>query len=564
MGHLTSTSPTLAVLPGTAPAPPGRATRLRLRRWWVVAVGLAVLWGVVAGALTPRSPQTTGAAMASIVVSLAVGVAAGLLTRSRWAVVLVPAAFAVAFEIVRLRVEGPTVDAPHLSTYGVFAFVVGRGFHALLSLLPLAVGAAWGALAAARRDGHLPAGRGRRALRWTAVAASVVVVAGLAFLVARPASTAPITGVNGEPVPGSIAELTSINVNGRELGMMIRGHDIGNPVLLFLAGGPGGSERGAMRNHLPELEKDFTVATLDQRGTGTSYPALDPIGTYTLESAVEDTIATTTYLRERFGVERVVLVGQSWGTILGVLAVQREPTLYSAFVGVGQMVSPVETDRVFYTDTLAWAREARQTGLASKLERIGPPPYTSMLDYETALSSEQRVYPYDHWATARARAASRRTSSCRSTRSSIRSTCSQGSWTPSERSTPASKTSTCGGTRPRSRSRCSSSRAPTRLRVAPHRLRARYAQLAAPTKELVVLNRSGPPAAVRTTRRVRRVPDLTRAAIHALTTRGAVRPSGPGGSPAWLRGPGCSCPAPAHAPARRPLRAGTPGLRAWG
>ena len=282
---------------------------------------------------------------------------------------LAPVVFAVAFEIVRLPVEGPTVDAPHLSTYGVFAFVVGRGFHALLSLLPMAVGAAWGAFAAARRDGHLRAGRGRRVLRWTAVTASVVVVAGLALLVARPASTAPITGANGEPVPGSIAELTSINVNGRELGLMIRGHDTGNPVLLFLAGGPGGSELGAMRNHLPAFEKDFTVATLDQRGTGTSYPALDPIGTYTLESAVEDTIATTNYLRERFGVERVVLVGQSWGTILGVLAVHREPALYSAFVGVGQMVSPVETDRVFYTDTLAWAREPGQTGLAAELER---------------------------------------------------------------------------------------------------------------------------------------------------------------------------------------------------
>ncbi len=177
---------------------------------------------------------------------------------------------------------------------------------------------------------------------------------------------------------------------------MIRGHDTGNPVLLFLAGGPGGSELGAMRNHLPALEEGFTVATLDQRGTGTSYPALDPSDTYTLESAIDDTIATTNYLRERFVTDRVVLVGQSWGTILGVLTVRQEPRLYSAFVGVGQMVSPVETDRIFYTDTLAWAREQGQTGLATELQEIGPPPYTSMLDYETALSSEQEVYPYDH------------------------------------------------------------------------------------------------------------------------------------------------------------------------
>jgi pimeloyl-ACP methyl ester carboxylesterase len=227
------------------------------------------------------------------------------------------------------------------------------------------------------------------------------VVAGLTLLVARPASTAPITGADGAPLQDSIAELTSIDVNGHELGLMIRGHNTGNPVLLFLAGGPGGSELGAVRNHLTTLEEDFTMATLDQRGTGTSYAALDPTDTYTLKSAIDDTIATTNHLRERFSTDRVALVGQSWGTILGVLTVAQEPTLYSAFVGVGQMVSPVETDRIFYTDTLAWARQQGQDGLATTLEKIGPPPYTSMLDYETALSYEQEVYPTTTSATVK-------------------------------------------------------------------------------------------------------------------------------------------------------------------
>ena len=367
-----------------------------VRRGWVVAVVLAAGWGVVAGVLTPRSPQTNVAALASVVVSLAIGVTAGLLTRSRWAMLVAPFVFAVAFEITRMPLDGPTVDAPHLSTYGVLALVVGRGFHALVSLLPMAIGAAWGAFTVAGRHGHLRAGRARSILRWTAMTASAALLVGVTLVVARPASTAAITGADGEPLPGSIAELTSIDVNGRELGLMIRGHDTHNPVLLFLAGGPGGSELGAMRNHLPVLEEHFTVATLDQRGTGTSYPALDPSDTYTLESAIADTVATTNYLRARFAVDRVVLVGQSWGTILGVLTVRQEPTLYSALVGVGQMVSPVETDRIFYTDTLAWAREHGESGLATELEEIGRPPYTSILQYETALSFEQEVYPYDH------------------------------------------------------------------------------------------------------------------------------------------------------------------------
>jgi hypothetical protein len=162
-------------------------------REWVVAVGLAAMWGVLVGVLTPRSPQTTIAALTSILVSLALGVAAGRLTRSRWAMLVAPLVFAVTFEIVRMSLEGPTVDAPHLSTYGVLALLVGRGLHALLSLLPMTIGSARGAFAAARRHGHLHAGRIRGLLRWTARRGRP----GITLGIGRPASTAPITDTNG-------------------------------------------------------------------------------------------------------------------------------------------------------------------------------------------------------------------------------------------------------------------------------------------------------------------------------------------------------------------------------
>ena len=177
---------------------------------------------------------------------------------------------------------------------------------------------------------------------------------------------------------------------------MIRGHSIDNPVVLFLAGGPGGSELGAMRNHLPELEEHFTVVTWDQRGTGKSYPELDPTSTLTLDGAVRDTLAVTDHLRERFDQDQVYLLGQSWGSTLGVLAVQESPERYRALIGVGQMVSQLATDEIFYDDTLAWARSNGDGGLVDELERIGPPPYDAMFPYESALSYEHEVYPYDH------------------------------------------------------------------------------------------------------------------------------------------------------------------------
>jgi pimeloyl-ACP methyl ester carboxylesterase len=197
-------------------------------------------------------------------------------------------------------------------------------------------------------------------------------------------------------VAGSIAELTTVDINGHELAMMIRGHSVDNPVLLFLAGGPGGSELGAMRNHLPTLEEHFTVATWDQRGTGKSYTELDPTESLTLDSYLSDTIAATNYLRHRFGQDQIFVLGQSWGSTLGVLAVQEHPELYRAFIGAGQMVSQRETDLIFYEDTLAWAMSTGQTDLFTDLIDIGPPPYEEMFPYETALAHEHEIYPYNH------------------------------------------------------------------------------------------------------------------------------------------------------------------------
>lgn len=369
-----------------------------------IGVGAAASWGIVAAWWTPRSPLTTSTAIWSMAISLVIGAVAGVVMRSRWAMLAAPLSFAVLFELGRLGTDGPTVDTPAFSTYGILALVVGRGFHGLVSVLPMLLGAAIGAGIA--RSLHGPddePSRHRRVGRW--IRRSVAVLTGLALLalaagLARPARTDAITGPDGAPLDNSIAELVDIEVNGYEQTLMIRGHDVDQPILLFLAGGPGGSELGAMRRHLPELERHMTVATWDQRGTGHSYPSLDPTSTLELDGIVDDTLEVTDYLRERFGQDTIYLAGQSWGSTLGVLAVQQAPEKYTAFIGVGQMVSQLATDRIFYEDTLAWARANDQGGLVDDLVAIGPPPYERMLDYETALSYEHEVYPYDHTGNA--------------------------------------------------------------------------------------------------------------------------------------------------------------------
>ena len=378
--------------------------RLHRDRLGPLAATMAVAggWGVLAGWWTPRGPITTVQALTAIAVSLAVGAVGGWWMRNRWAMLLTPVIFAAVFELVRASTAGPLVDDIRLGggAFGILAFVLGRGLHAFLTLLPLILGAAIGAGSArhhieGRQRTH---GWARAGLLARRVTTGVVAAALLALTVgiSRPASTNPILTSAGTPMAGSIAELVRVPIGGHDQALMIRGTSIDKPVLLFLTGGPGGTELGAMRRHGQALEKDFVVVTWDQRGTGKSYDNLDPTSTLTLHQAVSDTIEVTNYLRNRFGQNKIYLLGQSWGTILGVLAVQQHPELYRAYIGVGQMVDPRETDGVFYRDTLAWARRTGNTALITRLTASGAPPYTDMLDYEPTLTNSEDIYPYDH------------------------------------------------------------------------------------------------------------------------------------------------------------------------
>lgn len=346
----------------------------------VAAVALVTLGGAIAGWLTPRGPFSTAAGLLTIAGGLTLGFLGGRALGSRWAYLVAPVVFVVAFELVRRGQSGPTVDGIHLdSLYGMVAAVSGRGVHGLLVLVPMLAGVAWGV---------------RGLGRW----GSVVVGVGLVVLVAavaRPAGTEPIRDEDGAVVAGSVAELAEVRLSGSTQTVMLRGRSVDSPVLLFLPGGPGGSELGAMRLLGEELEDDFVVATWDVRGAGSSAGSYLPVEELTLDRAVEDVLDMAGYLQGRFGPEPVYVVGNSWGSLTGVLAVQRSPELFAAYVGTGQMVDPDETDVMFWEDTIAWAESRGDDGLVAKLRSAGPPPYEDVRHYEGTAAHEHDWNSYE-------------------------------------------------------------------------------------------------------------------------------------------------------------------------
>lgn len=173
---------------------------------------------------------------------------------------------------------------------------------------------------------------------------------------------------------GSIAELQKVELNGHQEWISIRGKDCHNPVLLFLAGGPGGSQMAATRNELSGLEENFVVVNWDQPGSGKSYSAV-PNDKITADTYVDDGLALTDFLRQRFETEKIYLMGESWGSVLGILLASTSPEKYHAFIGTGQMVDFKETEITDYKKAMELAKANNDQKIINQLTSNGMPPY---------------------------------------------------------------------------------------------------------------------------------------------------------------------------------------------
>jgi pimeloyl-ACP methyl ester carboxylesterase len=360
----------------------------------VVATALAVLIGVVPGIIMPRGPIDSGQGAFLIMLSLASGAVVGYLAGTRWSLLFAPILQLAAFELTRIDESGPSVDGIRFEfPFGVMTLIVGRGIWLLLAAFPLTVGCAWGCMIYRRGLNHWnnqPTRMVGRFVRKIPLGVATMGVVALTVLVSLPASVPAVEDTDGHAIAGEISELTSVNLGGYEQWIEINGANPANPVVLYLNGGPGQSDLALSRVLLAPLHQDFTVVGWDQRGAGKSYASLDS-ETLDLEAIVSDTIELTNYLRDRFQQDKIYLLTESWGSIPGVLAAQRHPELYHAYIGSGQMVSVRATDTIIYQDLQVYAQSRGDTELLNKLESMGPPPYASIWDYAFVMQNYEKL-----------------------------------------------------------------------------------------------------------------------------------------------------------------------------
>ena len=139
-----------------------------------------------------------------------------------------------------------------------------------------------------------------------------------------------------------INEKIRIKINGLKQAGHIFGKQ-GKAALLFVHGGPANPNRHKIIDKLSPLGEHFLICAYDQRGTGGSFHPFMKDSAFRVDNFVTDVREWAEYLKSHYGATALILIGESWGSYIGSLAIKKYPSLFYAYVGYGQLVSMSKT-----------------------------------------------------------------------------------------------------------------------------------------------------------------------------------------------------------------------------
>ena len=104
------------------------------------------------------------------------------------------------------------------------------------------------------------------------------------------------------------------------------------PTLLFVHGGPGNPNRHKVFHRLRMLKRHFALAAYDAYGCGdSSHPRQLHVATL-----VTQLIEIAEYLKKACP-SPIILIGESFGSGISLLALEQRPDLFSSYIGYGQV-----------------------------------------------------------------------------------------------------------------------------------------------------------------------------------------------------------------------------------
>lgn len=166
-----------------------------------------------------------------------------------------------------------------------------------------------------------------------------------------------------------------VTVNGIEQYMLHYQKKEGTPVLLYLHGGPGASEHALAYILDQAWNNMFTMVQWDQRGSGrTLKKNRNTDNPESVKQMLSDLHNVIEYLKKKYSTDKIVILGHSWGSMLGSLYTLQQPENVAAYIGSGQMISTMENERIMYQKLIKQAKELGNEKQLKQLQKIGEYP----------------------------------------------------------------------------------------------------------------------------------------------------------------------------------------------
>lgn len=150
----------------------------------------------------------------------------------------------------------------------------------------------------------------------------------------------------------------TLTIGGLKQVISVKG-TAGNPVLLFIHGGPGSSRMSQADSYTAELKKKFIVVQWDQREAGATQQLNKSPLPITLQQMEQDTHDVVDSLRKKFNQPKIFVAGESWGTVLGFYMAAHYPQWLYAYLAISPVIDQKRSEEQLL-DLLK--NEARQSG----------------------------------------------------------------------------------------------------------------------------------------------------------------------------------------------------------
>ncbi|SHF92110.1 Pimeloyl-ACP methyl ester carboxylesterase [Flavobacterium fluvii] len=151
---------------------------------------------------------------------------------------------------------------------------------------------------------------------------------------------------NRENKTAKIDSTFTIEIGGIRQFIQIKTDDSTKPVLLFLAGGPGGSMMNSAHKYTKKLKDKFTIVQWDQRDAGKTLELNKSPVQPSVAQMEKDTYEVIEFILKKLKKEKIYLAGCSFGNILGFHIVEKHPEVLHAYLAMNPVVSQLESERL--------------------------------------------------------------------------------------------------------------------------------------------------------------------------------------------------------------------------